>query len=300
MKVAIVGGTGKMGRWFASFLLREGKEVLLTGRDDQKLREVKHQLDAGSPTAPGVTISARLEAVKDADAVIISVPIDSFEAVVKQLQPHIRPGQTVLDITSVKASPVAIMHRYLKTESVLGTHPVFGPGASDMVNKNIVLTPTNEKESALAEKVKEYLEAKGARVTLMSPHEHDEMMSVVLGLSHFISLVSADTLLSMEKLKLMESIGGSTYQLLLTLAKSVITEDPEFYASLQMNLPGMAEIEAVFQRNSADWAAVVKNKDRSEFIRRMKALREKLERSDPGFKKAYGNMYKLLESESSE
>lgn len=287
MKVAIIGGTGKMGQWFANLLKKEGKDVLITGRNEQKLLEAKKQL--------GVEISTDIEAVKSAGAVIIAVPIDTFETVVKELQPHIHPEQIILDITSVKVAPVSIMHRYLKSASVLGTHPVFGPGARDLVNKNFVLTPTNEKETALAEKVEQWLKERGARVTLMTPQEHDEMMAVILGLSHFIGIVAAETLLSLGKLKPMGDIGGGTYKLLLTLAESVASEDAEFYASLQMNLPGMTEIEGLFQKNSATWANIVKNKDRAEFVRKMNALRSELEKSDPDFRKAYENMYKLLE-----
>ena len=276
-----------MGRWFANFLIKEGKDVLITGRSEQKLRKVKEQLN--------VETSTSLAAVKSADVIIISVPIDTFEAVVKELQPHVHSGQIVLDVTSVKVSPVDIMHRYLKSASVLGTHPVFGPGARDLVNKNFVLTPTNENEQALAEKVRQYLEKLGAKVSLMPPQEHDKMMAVVLGLSHFIAIVSADTLLGLGKLKTMGDIGGSTYKLLRTLAESVVSEDADFYASLQMNLPGLPEMQELFQKNSAAWADMVKNKDRSGFAKKMNALRTSLEKSDPDFHKAYENMYKLLD-----
>ena len=287
MKVAIIGGSGKMGWWFANLLVKEGEEVLITGRNEQKLFEAKEQL--------GVGTSTNIKAVKSSDVVLISVPIDDFEAVVKELQSHIRPEQIILDITSIKVLPVAIMHQYLKPALILGTHPVFGPGARGLVNRNFVLTPTSGKEMALAEKVKKYLEKRGAMVILMTPQEHDELMAVVLGLSHFIGIVSAETLLSLGKLKPMENIGGGTYKLLLTLAESVVSEDAEFYASLQMNLPVVTEVEELFQRNSATWANIVKNKDRPEFVRKMNALRSSLEKSDPDFRKAYENMYKLLE-----
>ncbi len=277
-----------MGRWFARFLLQEGQQVILTGRNEKKLQEAKEQL--------GVKVTTSLAAaVKNADAVLISVPIDSFEEVVKQLQPCLQPGQIVLDITSIKVSPIATMHKYLKTGLVLGTHPVFGPGAKDIKNQNIVLTPTNQPETDLAQKIKQYLDARGARVTLMTPQEHDEMMAVILGLSHFIALVAADTLLSFNNLKQMEAIGGSTFKVLLTLAEGVVTEDAEFYASLQMHLPKMTEIEALFQSRAKIWADMVQNKDGTGFARRMSGLRETLEKADPDFRKAYENMYELLE-----
>jgi prephenate dehydrogenase len=288
MRVAIIGGSGKMGRWFAEFLLKEGKEVVITGRNQKKLLEARQQLGGIEVT----TSSA--EAVKSADAVLLSVPIDGFDEVVKQISPYTHSGQVIIDITSVKGAPVEAMHRHIKAGVTLGVHPMFGPGARSVANQNFVLTPTNEEEEALAQKVKQYLEIKGAVVTLMSPHEHDEMVAIILGLSHFIAIVSADSLAGLGRLKEMEAIGSSTYKVLLTLVGSVISEDAELYASLQMSLPDMAKIEEQFQKNSKNWADLVKNQDRQEFARRMNALKNKLEKSGLDFKKSYENMYKVV------
>ena len=287
MRVAIIGGSGKMGRWFANFLVKEGKEVVITGRNQEKLLEAKQQL--------GVESATNAEAVKNADAILLSVPIDNFEEVVKQISPYTRPGQVIVDITSIKVFPVETMHKYIKTGLTLGMHPVFGPGARSVANHNFVLTPTNERETTLAQKIKDYLETRGAKVTLMTPQEHDEMMAVILGLSHFIAIVSADTLLDFDKLKQMGAISGITYKVLLTLVESVMSEDPELYASLQMSLPSIVEIEKLFQSKGKVWADLVKNKDRQQFVDRMNALRSKLEADTSDFGKAYQNMYKIAE-----
>ncbi len=287
MKVAIIGGSGKMGRWFANFLREDGKEVIITGRNERKLLEVKEQL--------GVEVATSVEAVKSADIILISVPIDNFEEVVEHIHSYVHSKQVVIDITSIKVAPVEIMHKHIKTGLVLGAHPMFGPGAKHIANQNFILTPTNEEEKALAQKIKDYLEVKGARATLMTPNEHDEIMTVILGLSHFIALVSADTLLSLGRFREMKAISGSSYKVLLTLAESVISEDPEFYASLQMSLPNMTEIEKLFQRSAKTWADLVENKERQKFVRRMNALRDRLKRENPDFGKAYENMYKIVE-----
>jgi len=276
-----------MGQWFAKFLLKDGKEVVIIGRNEKKLLEAKQQL--------GVEVATSVEAVKSADAVLISVPIDNFEAVVEHISPYTHPEQVIVDITSIKVPPVETMHKHIKRGLVLGTHPLFGPGARGIANQNFVLTPINNREKTLAQKIKKYLEAKGARVTLMTPQEHDEMMTVILGLSHFIALVSADTLLSFDKLKQTEAIGGITYKVLLTLIESVISEAPELYASLQMSLPNMAEIENLFQRKAKIWADLVKNKDKQKFVERMNILKNGFEKSAPDFSKAYENMYKITE-----
>jgi prephenate dehydrogenase len=287
VKIAIIGGSGKMGRWFASFLVKEGKEVIITGRNQQKLLEAKQQLS--------VEVATNVEAVKMADVIVTSVPIDDFEGVIKQISPNIRPEQIIIDIASIKESPLKIMHQHIKRGVTLGVHPMFGPGASNITNQNFVLTPTNNNERDLAQKVRQYLETKGARVTLMTPRQHDEMMSVILGLPYLIAIVSADTLLNLDKLKLMRAISGSTYKLWLTLVASVISEDPEFCTSLQMALPGEGKVNRLFQRKLDAWADLVANKDRRKFIQEINTLKNRLEKDDPDLQKAYQNMYKIIE-----
>jgi prephenate dehydrogenase len=288
MRVAIIGGSGKMGRWLASFLVKEGHKVIITGRNETKLLEAKRQLGIEATTD-------NIKAVDQAQAVIISVPIDNFEDVVKQIRPYTKAEQIIIDITSIKAFPVKIMHKHIKTGVVLGVHPMFGPGARGIARQSFVLTPTDDKERALAQKIKEYLETREAKVTLMSPEEHDEMMAVILGLAHFIAIVSADTLLSIDKLQQMRAIGGSTFKLLLTLAEGVVSEESEFYTSLQMHLPHTAEIERLFQSRTKAWADLVENRDGEKFLQKMRALKERLSQVDPDFGKAYEDMHKLVE-----
>ena len=275
-----------MGQWFARFLSKEGNQVVISGRDQIRLRETANQL--------GVESASNEQAVSIADAVILSVPVDSFEAVVKEIAHHTHAGQYIFDITSIKTKPVDIMHKYIKKGTVLGVHPMFGPGASGIKGQRFVLTPTNTGEQALAEKTKTYLEGKDAKVELMKPEEHDEIMSIVLGLSHFIALVSADTLASLGKLKEAQQVSGTTYRMLLTMAEGVVSEDPDFYSSLQLNLPGLVTIEKLFKEKTGEWAGLVNEGKRQEFMDRMKVLKNTFEKEDPGFASAYNNMYRLI------
>jgi prephenate dehydrogenase len=287
MKVAIIGGAGKMGQWTAGFLSKEGHDVTITGQNREKLQT------AGKKS--GVKTATNITAVQHADAVIISVPIGSFESVVAEIAPYISPGQIVVDITSVKTMPVDAIHKYIKSANVLGIHPLFGPGAKGVANMNFVLTPTNEKESLLAQKVTKFLEARDARVTLMTPQEHDEAMAVILGLAHFIALVSGDTLAGINNLKQMAAISSITFKLLLTLVESVVSEDPGLYSVLQMALPGLPKLEDNFQQKAKAWADIVKDKDKEKFIDRMNVVKNTLEKNSIDFGKAYANMYKLAE-----
>ncbi len=79
------------------------------------------------------------------------------------------------------------------------------------------------------------------------------------------------------------------------MIQSVLSEDPELYASLQMNLPKVTEFEKLFQNKAREWTDLVESKDSQEFVRRMKALKDNLEKVAPEFGKAYENMYRIVE-----
>ncbi len=276
-----------MGAWIARLLLKEDFEIIVSDRDKAALDALQEQIS--------VEAASNSLVIQTADVVILSVNIDSFEEVVKEISPHIRPGQIIMDVTSIKKYPIDLMHEYCQNATILGTHPLFGPGARDLANQNFVLTPTTETEDILARKVMIYLQKHGARVTLMPPVQHDKMMSVVLGLSHFISIVAADTLIEIGHLPQLKAVGGSTYRVLTTLVESVVSEDPELYASLQMRLPYVKDVEELFQMQAAKWADIVNNKDKQAFVKNMTALKYRFASDNSNFGQAYENMYKIME-----
>lgn len=268
MKIAILGGAGGMGKWFCNFFLKQGYEVIISGRTRQKLIDLANKI-------PVEVADNNIDAVKKADIVMISVLLQNFEGVVKEIAPHIRNNQIVWDITSVKEMSVEIMHNYIKKGIILGMHPVFGPGAVD-TNQNFVLTPINEKEEEYANELKKWLEEKGFKVNIMSPRKHDELMAVVLGFSHFIGLTVGDTWFDLN-FKELEKVSGTSFKILFELVDNVIKTDPEFYSVLQMSLPNVEKTETLFKEKVEKWLQIIRNKDKEGFVEEMVSLREKLE-----------------------
>jgi prephenate dehydrogenase len=288
MVTTAILGAGKMGVWFAKFYKENGENVILADRKKEKLNRLGKEL--------GVETAEFLEAVKKANNIIICVSISAFEEVVKKIAPNIREDQNVLDICSVKEQPVKIMHQHIKKGLILGTHPVFGPGSKGVRNKAYILTPTNSEEQTFAEKYKEWLEKVGARVFIMSPKKHDELMSVVLGLPHFVGLVACDTLLEQPDFLLTKKVAGTTYRILFTLAEATALETPDLYASLQTSLPEMGKIEAQFIQKAEEWLSLVKKKDSAAIARKLEQLKQKLKKTDADFTKSYEVMYRMLEA----
>ena len=288
MKTAVLGA-GKMGIWFARFCKEKGDNVILADRKKEKLARLGKEL--GVETTADFT-----KAVKAADRIMICVSISSFEEVVKKIGPSVRDGQAVMDICSIKEYPVRVMHENINHGLVLGTHPVFGPGSKGVKQKAYVLTPTNAAEEKYAEGFKKWLEKEEAHVFIMTPKKHDQLMSIVLGLPHFLGLVTCETLLEQKDFPETKQVGGTTYRLLFTLAEATALETPDLYANLQMRLPELERIEDLYVAKAQEWLDLIKQKKPQAIVDRMEQLKAKLLKVDPDLAESYEVMYRMLEA----
>jgi prephenate dehydrogenase len=287
MRTAVLGA-GKMGVWFAKWCKEKGDAVVLADRNPQKLAKLGTELGVETADFPA--------AVKGADRVLICVSISSFEEIIKKIAPAIHKGQPIMDICSIKEYPVNVMHQYLKGALVLGTHPVFGPGSSGVAHKAYVLTPTNKEEESYAKEFQKWLQKEDARVFIMTPQKHDELMSIVLGFAHFVGLAACETLLEQPAFPESKKLAGTTYRMLFTLAEAVAQETPDLYANVQTKLAGLDKIEQSFIANAEAWLELMKKKDSSAIMERMERLRKKLGKVDSEYGKSYEVMYRMLQS----
>jgi prephenate dehydrogenase len=288
MKIAIIGA-GKMGVWFAKYYRSKGYAVTLADRKKEKIAKLKKELSINTTTD-------FRKAAADADQVLISVSINAMEEVVKTLSPVLHEGQVVMDICSIKEAPIKTLHENIKGALVLGTHPVFGPGSNGVKHKAYILTPTSPAEEKYALEFKKWLEQDEARVFCMSPRHHDELMSVVLGLPHFLGLVACETLLEQNSFPETKKVAGTTYRMLFTLAEATALETPDLYASLQTNLPELGKVEDLFIAKAKEWLSLIQSKDTDAIVKRMAKLKTELVEADGEFAKSYEVMYKMLES----
>jgi prephenate dehydrogenase len=287
MKIAVIGA-GKMGVWFAKFFNDKNEEVVLADRKREKLEALKD--------LPVDLTTNFKEAVCYADQIYLCVSINAIEEVVKTIGPVLHQGQVVMDICSIKEAPVKTMHQYIKGATVLGTHPVFGPGSHGVKGKAYILTPTNVEEEKFAVEFKKWLEEQEANVFIMSPTKHDELMSVVLGFPHFLGLVACETLLEQKNYTETKNVAGTTYRMLFTLAESTALETPDLFARLQTSLPELGKIEDQFMAKAQEWLNLIKNKDTAAIVKRMEQLKKQLVETNHDYEESYKIMYKMLES----
>lgn len=97
LKIAIIGGTGKLGYGLAKRFAYLGHDVMIGSRDKQKAeskaREINQTLNNSNVLGETVT-----EAAKWGEVVIIAVPYAGQHATVKEIQEH-TTGKVVVDTT---------------------------------------------------------------------------------------------------------------------------------------------------------------------------------------------------------
>lgn len=287
MRVAVIG-TGKMGQWFTKYFHDQGFCVVVSNRTISKAKKLNSEL--------GVEVAnSNINAIKDADWILVCVSLESFDSILKEIGPHVQSNQVIMDISSIKEISVNLLHKHVKHGISLGTHPVFGPGAKNLQNQNFVLTPTNDEEKRFAIEFRNWLKERGAKVSILSPKQHDMLMSLVLGFPHFVGLVAGDTLVNATNFIEAKSVGGASYKMLLTFAEAVSSEESEFYSNLHISLPEMEKIEGLFLEKVKDWLDLVKKKNCKGFQTKMEEVKKRLKELDPQYEQAYKDMYSLLD-----
>ncbi len=141
------------------------------------------------------TISAA-DAVKDADLVIVSVPVGASGAVAAEIAPHLKPGTIVTDVGSTKGSVIAQMAPHMPPGvHFIPGHPIAGTEYSGpdagfiglFKGRWCILTPLPDTDETAKAKLRTFWETLGSMVDDMDPEHHDKVLAIVSHLPHIIA-----------------------------------------------------------------------------------------------------------------
>jgi prephenate dehydrogenase len=287
-KVAIIGGTGKMGQWFAKFYQKRNYKVQIVGRNPEKTIKIAKKLNVEAA-------KTYFEAVRDSDIVVVSVPPKETPKIILQNAKYMRKGAVLFDIASIKSN---IIEALKKAESyhirAISLHPMFGPGTVSLKNKNLLIIPITPDTSLLRE-ISKTFESEGAVVHVVENAKvHDEAIALTLSLPHFINIVFGMTL-SARNINELKKFGGSTFLLQLMITESIFQEDPELYASIQTENKYFGKLLKNFLNISKQMSAIVENKNLTGFIKKFENAKSQLAR-DPDFVNAYDRFCQAFEA----
>src|SRR5205085_6369025 len=117
-------------------------------------------------------VESNAEAVKDADLVILCIPVGACGAVAEEIAPHLKPGAIVSDVGSVKGAVVKDMAPHLPGAAhFVPAHPVAGTehsgpdsGLAELfINRWCILTPPEGTDAGAVERLRAFWAALGAK-----------------------------------------------------------------------------------------------------------------------------------------
>jgi cyclohexadieny/prephenate dehydrogenase len=151
------------------------------------------------------------DAVRDADLVIVSVPVGASGEVAEEIAPALKPGAILTDVGSTKASVIAQMQPHVPAGvHFIPGHPLAGTeksgpdsGFADLFeNRWCIFTPLPGTDPAALEKLSAFWRRCGANIDTMDPQHHDMTLAIVSHLPHIIAyniVGTADDLQSVTK-----------------------------------------------------------------------------------------------------
>ncbi|MBM0107963.1 prephenate dehydrogenase/arogenate dehydrogenase family protein [Steroidobacter sp. S1-65] len=218
----VIGGTGKMGRWFSEFMASQGYTVTVAD-------------PAGKPdnaAYPYTYVADWRESGLDYDLIVVATPLKIANVVLQELAER-KPRGVVFDIGSLK-TPLrqgidALQSAGVKVTSV---HPMFGPDTELLSGRHVIFIDMGNREAVDA--ARELFGSTMAEQVVMGLDEHDRLIAYVLGLSHALNIAFFTALAeSGEAAPRLAQLSSTTYDAQVDVATKVAGESPDLYFEIQ-------------------------------------------------------------------
>ncbi len=231
MKITVIG-LGLIGGSMAIDLRAQGLASAIVGVDSNpangKLAVELGLVDRIAPLE---------DAVKNADVIIVSIPVNAIQTFLPGLLDIIEAKTVVIDTGSTKSAICKSVAMHPKRSQLVAAHQIAGtensgPSAAFaglFVGKtNIICEKSKSSETALL-KAQQLFDGLGLNTIFMEPEEHDKHVAYVSHLSHVSSFLLGQTVLDIEKdEKNIFNLAGSGFASTVRLAKS----SPEMWAPI--------------------------------------------------------------------
>lgn len=255
-RILLVGGAGKMGRWFADFFASQGHAVTT--------------LDPAGPVS-GFPVAADLgSGVRSAEAVIITTPLAVGRRVLAEILAQ-QPDALVADAFSLKSHVVDLLQEAATARGlrVASLHPLFGPGVRTLSGRVVAVCDCGH--AAAADQAAALFADTALTITRLPVAQHDEFMQYVLGLSHLVAILFFTTLarsgLSFADLS---RLASTTFLKEARTAAEVARENPDLYFEIQRLNRHSADLFALVRGSLADIEAAALANEAEPFVELMR------------------------------
>ncbi len=192
-KKFLIVGLGLLGGCYAMALKKKGYRVNAITKNEV---DIKYALEKGLIDKGSVSVDKEL--IENADIIVFALYPHIFIEWIKEYGHLIKEGTVLTDVTGVKGGIVYEIQSLLKPGvEFIAAHPMAGREVSGVQNSddsifkeaNYIVVPTEKNTFGSIELCKELGEILGfARVSVLNPEKHDEMIAFLSQLTHCIAV----------------------------------------------------------------------------------------------------------------
>lgn len=190
-KVALIG-LGLIAGSMAHAMRRAGLAKTISGyARSSETRAIAREISLCDEVCETVA-----DAVKDADLVVLAVPVGVMADVAKEIAPHIKAGATLSDVGSVKASVIKNVSPHVPTGvDFIPAHPLAGTehsgprsGFAELFDDRwCILVPIENTDDKALVRLRSFWQAIGSNVEVMDAEHHDLVLAVTSHAPHLIA-----------------------------------------------------------------------------------------------------------------
>jgi chorismate mutase/prephenate dehydrogenase len=226
----VIGGAGKMGRWFAEFFASQGFATTVA--------------DPAIEDGPG-QFHNWTDAGVDYDVIVVAAPLAVSGRVLAQLA-VLKPKGLIFDIGSLK-SPLIDGLQELRSAGcrVTSLHPMYGPDTRLLSGRHLIFCDAGDPRATAD--AKELFASTMVEQLDMGLEDHDRLIAYVLGLSHALNIAFFTALAeSGEAAPKLAQMSSTTFDSQLLVSAAVAKDNPHLYFEIQnLNKFGLGPLDAL-------------------------------------------------------
>ena len=229
-KALVIGGAGKMGRWFADFFTSQGFSTTIADLAvEDGPNQFRNWTDAGV----------------DFDVIVVAAPLAVSGRILAQLA-VLKPKGLIFDIGSLK-SPLIDGLEELRSAGcrVTSLHPMYGPDTRLLSGRHLIFCDAGDSQATAD--AKDLFAATMVDQLDMGLDDHDRLIAYVLGLSHALNIAFFTALAeSGEAAPKLAKLSSTTFDSQLLVSEAVAQDNPYLYFEIQnLNKFGLGPLDAL-------------------------------------------------------
>ena len=187
-----IAGVGLIGGSVGLAIKKSGFHGKIIGLG-RRLSSLKKAIDVGAIDSATMDYA---EALENADLLLIGAPVDTIAYIAKEAVKFAKKRCIITDVGSAKAQLVAEIEEFIPSDVYfVGAHPMAGSHNSGVEAANgdlfrgsiCIITPTESTNSDALKLISDLWRIMGARVEIMSPKDHDFLISAASHLPHVVA-----------------------------------------------------------------------------------------------------------------